>query len=81
MLHGQMSGMSSGLACSLWSMVLERGVAVLSSSSSSEGKSPSSGLGGSSSMGCGADGRGGGSDTSWLGGWMGDGVVVLGVGM
>ena len=75
MLHRRML---SGLACSLWSMVLESGVAVLAISSSSEGKSPSSGLGGSLYIGCGADRRGGGGDTSWVGGWMGGGVVTLG---
>ena len=81
MLHGRMSGMLSGLACSLWSMILESGVAALASGSSSEGKSPSSGLGGSSYIGCGAYGRGGGGDTSWVGGWMGGGVVTLGARM
>ena len=73
--------MSSGLACNLWSMVLESGVEVLASSSSSEGDSPSSGLGGSSSIGSGADGRGGGDETTWDGGGMAGGDVVLGVWM
>ena len=64
MLHGRMSEISSGLSCSLRSMVLERGVAVLASSSSSEGMSPSSGSGWSSLIGCGVYGRGGGDETS-----------------
>ena len=53
-----------------------KGVAVLASSSSSEGKSPSSGSIGSSSIGFGANGREGGDETSWVGGWMGSGDVI-----
>ena len=54
---------------------------MLASSSSSEGKSLSLRSGGSSPIDCGADGRGRGGEMSWVGGWMGGGVVVLGVGM
>lgn len=61
-------------------MVLERGTAVLARSSSSDGKSPDSGSEGSSSIGCGADGRGGGGEMSWVRG-VGGGVFDLGVGM
>ena len=78
---GGCRGFHLGWHAALWSMFLEREVTVLASSSSSEGKSPLSGSSGSSLISCGADGRGGDGEMSWVGGWMGGGVVVLGVGM
>ena len=70
-LHGRILGMLSGVACNLWSMVLEMGVTVLASSSSSEGSSPSSGSSSSSLIGSGADGSGGCGGTTWDGvGWL-----------
>ena len=61
-------------------MVLDRETAVLARSSSSDGKSPDSGSERSSLIGCGADGRGGGGEMSWVRGVDG-GVFDLGVGM
>ena len=81
MLNRQISGMSSRLSCSLWIMVLERGVSVLASSSSSEGNSPFLELVSSSSINSGADGSGGGGGATWDRGGIADGSIVLGTGM
>ena len=54
---------------------------MLARSSSLEGNSPSSGLGGSSLIGRGADGSGGGDKMTWDGGRMAGGAVPLEVGM
>ena len=64
-------------------MVLDSGTAVLASRSSSDGKSPVSGSGGSSLIGRGSDGREGGDEMSWVGSMSGGGfdLAVLGMGM